>query len=147
MPPSAHDTSTAADQLDPTRLPAQAAAARPWVLLACLALAACGTDPGGSRSGPGAGPAGAGGGDAASNLLYSSPECLAKQLKPGDPFPASAIPPAAMAAQVTFLEAQNLVEVGDIEPDAVHLPGIFVQHVIQSTGGWVGKPNDPGASW
>lgn len=55
--------------------------------------------------------------------------------------------PAAMAGATTFVEAQNIVGVGEIEPDAVHLPGIFVQHVIQSTGGWVGKPNDPGASW
>jgi len=56
-------------------------------------------------------------------------------------------PSAAMAADVTFLEAQNIVDVGDIAPDAVHLPGIFVQHVIMSTGGWVGTPNAPGASW
>ncbi|MCA0329014.1 MAG: 3-oxoacid CoA-transferase subunit A [Actinobacteria bacterium] len=55
--------------------------------------------------------------------------------------------PAAMAGAVTFVEAQNIVEVGAIEPDAVHLPGVFVQHVIQSTGGWVGNPNPPGASW
>jgi len=56
-------------------------------------------------------------------------------------------PAAAMAAKVTFLEAQNIVEVGEIEPDSVHLPGIFVQHVIASTGGWVGNANAPGASW
>ena len=55
--------------------------------------------------------------------------------------------PAAMAGAVTFVEAQQVVEVGDIEPDAVHLPGIFVQHVVASTGGWVGNPNPPGASW
>ncbi|MGE0819286.1 MAG: CoA transferase subunit A [Candidatus Nanopelagicales bacterium] len=55
--------------------------------------------------------------------------------------------PAAMAGKVTFVEAQNIVEVGAIEPDSVHLPGIFVQHVVQSTGGWVGNPNPPGASW
>lgn len=53
--------------------------------------------------------------------------------------------PAGMAGAVTFCEAQQIVEVGDIEPDAVHLPGIFVQHVIQSTGGWVGNPLPPGA--
>ena len=55
-------------------------------------------------------------------------------------------PPAAMAAKVTFLEAQHIVEVGDIAPDEVHLPGIFVQHVIASTGGWVGNPNPPGGA-
>jgi 3-oxoacid CoA-transferase subunit A len=40
--------------------------------------------------------------------------------------------PAAMAGRVTFCESQSLVEVGEIDPDGVHVPGIFVQHVIQS---------------
>jgi 3-oxoacid CoA-transferase subunit A len=40
--------------------------------------------------------------------------------------------PAAMAGRVTFCESQSVVEVGEIDPDGVHLPGIFVQHVIQS---------------
>jgi 3-oxoacid CoA-transferase subunit A len=40
--------------------------------------------------------------------------------------------PAAMAGRVTFCESQSIVDVGEIDPDAVHLPGIFVQHVIQS---------------
>lgn len=52
--------------------------------------------------------------------------------------------PAAMAGRVTLVEAQHIVEIGEIEPDQVHLPGIFIQHVIQSTGGWVGNPNQPG---
>jgi 3-oxoacid CoA-transferase subunit A len=56
-------------------------------------------------------------------------------------------PPAAMAANLTFLEAQNIVDVGDIEPDSDHVPGIIVRRVIMSTGGWVGAPNAPGASW
>ena len=56
-------------------------------------------------------------------------------------------PSAAMAARVTLLEAQRLVEVGDSAPDAVHLPGIFVQHLVESTGGWVGTPKAAGASW
>ena len=55
--------------------------------------------------------------------------------------------PAAMAAEVVFLEAQHIDDIGEIEPVAVHLPGIFVQHVIHSTGGWVGSANAPGASW
>lgn len=138
MPPSAHDTSTAADQLDPTRLPAQPAAARPWVLLACLALAACATDPGGSRSGPGAGPAGAGGGDAASNLLYSSPECLARQLKPGDPFPASAIPPAAMAARQSGMVAIRYDVVDGVPQNlaivASQPPGLYDAAALQHAG-------------
>lgn len=55
--------------------------------------------------------------------------------------------PAAMAGAVTFVEAQSIVDVGVLAPDDIHLPGIFVQHVIESTGGWVGTPNAPGASW
>jgi 3-oxoacid CoA-transferase len=34
---------------------------------------------------------------------------------------------------VTIVEAENIVEVGDIDPAAVHLPGIYVKKVIQST--------------
>ena len=40
--------------------------------------------------------------------------------------------PAAMAGHVTFCESQSIVDVGEIDPDGVHLPGIFVQNVIQS---------------
>jgi len=40
--------------------------------------------------------------------------------------------PAAMAGRVTFCESQSIVEVGAIDPDAVHVPGIFVQHVVHS---------------
>ncbi|MCA1223187.1 CoA transferase subunit A [Streptomyces sp. 8L] len=39
-------------------------------------------------------------------------------------------PLAAMAGGVTIAEVEELVEPGEIEPDAVHLPGIFVQRVI-----------------
>jgi 3-oxoacid CoA-transferase len=35
-------------------------------------------------------------------------------------------------ARVTVVEAEEVVEVGEIEPAAVHLPGIYVQRVIQS---------------
>ncbi len=40
--------------------------------------------------------------------------------------------PAAMAGRVTVCEAQTIVDAGDIDPDSVHLPGIFVQYVVQS---------------
>lgn len=40
--------------------------------------------------------------------------------------------PAAMAGHVTFCESQSIVDVGPLDPDDVHLPEIFVQHVIQS---------------
>lgn len=42
-------------------------------------------------------------------------------------------PPAAMAGRVTIVEAECVVEVGELGPDAVHLPGIFVQRVVALT--------------
>lgn len=49
--------------------------------------------------------------------------------------------PCAMAGAVTFAEAETVVAVGHMGPDEIHLPGIFVDHVMQSTGGWVGNPD------
>ncbi len=42
-------------------------------------------------------------------------------------------PVMATAAKVTVVEAEELVEVGTIEPDCVHTPGIFVQRIVKST--------------
>ncbi|GAQ73895.1 putative succinyl-CoA:3-ketoacid coenzyme A transferase subunit A [Streptomyces turgidiscabies] len=42
-------------------------------------------------------------------------------------------PLAAMAGRITVAEVEELVEPGEIGPDAVHLPGIFVQRVIALT--------------
>ncbi|KUN03280.1 succinyl-CoA--3-ketoacid-CoA transferase [Streptomyces yokosukanensis] len=42
-------------------------------------------------------------------------------------------PLAAMAGKVTIAEVEELVEPGAIDPDAVHLPGIFVQRVVALT--------------
>ncbi|WP_367046640.1 CoA transferase subunit A [Streptomyces sp. Je 1-332] len=42
-------------------------------------------------------------------------------------------PLAAMAGQVTIAEVEQLVEPGEIDPDAVHLPGIYVQRVVELT--------------
>lgn len=39
-------------------------------------------------------------------------------------------PEMAKAARVTVAEVEHLVEVGQIEPDEVHLPGIYVQRVV-----------------
>ena len=39
-------------------------------------------------------------------------------------------PLAAMAAKVCVVEVEEIVEVGEIEPDQVHLPGIYVQRLI-----------------
>lgn len=41
-------------------------------------------------------------------------------------------PLMAMAADVVILEAENIVEPGEIEPDQVHLPGVFVDYVVQT---------------
>jgi 3-oxoacid CoA-transferase subunit A len=40
-------------------------------------------------------------------------------------------PPAAMSGRVTILEAEQVVEPGEIAPDDVHLPGVFVQRVVE----------------
>jgi 3-oxoacid CoA-transferase subunit A len=38
-----------------------------------------------------------------------------------------------MAGRLTIVEAERVVEVGDLHPDEVHLPGIFVQRVVGLT--------------
>ena len=42
-------------------------------------------------------------------------------------------PLAAMAGRVTIAEVEHLVEPGEIDPDDVHLPGIYVQRVLPLT--------------
>ena len=39
-------------------------------------------------------------------------------------------PLAAMAAKVCGVEVEEIVETGEIEPDQVHLPGIYVQRLV-----------------
>jgi 3-oxoacid CoA-transferase subunit A len=39
-------------------------------------------------------------------------------------------PNVAMAGKVTIVEVEKLVEVGEIDPDHVHLPSIFVQRIV-----------------
>jgi 3-oxoacid CoA-transferase subunit A len=39
-------------------------------------------------------------------------------------------PNVAMAGKVTIVEVEKLVEIGEIEPDRVHLAGIFVQRIV-----------------
>lgn len=43
-------------------------------------------------------------------------------------------PLAAMAGRVTVAEVEELVEPGELNPDTVHLPGVFVQRVVELTG-------------
>ena len=40
-------------------------------------------------------------------------------------------PLMAMAAKTTIVEVEKLVNVGEIPPENVHLPGIFVQRIFQ----------------
>lgn len=40
-------------------------------------------------------------------------------------------PLCAMAGKITIVEAEEVVEPGAIDPEAVHLPGIFVQRIVQ----------------
>lgn len=41
----------------------------------------------------------------------------------------------AMAGKITIAEVEELVEPGEIDPEAVHLPGIFVQRIVQVGSG------------
>lgn len=41
-------------------------------------------------------------------------------------------PLCAMAGRVTLVEAEQIVEPGEIPPDAVHLPGVYVDRIVQA---------------
>lgn len=57
-------------------------------------------------------------GDTHGNLIYRK---TARNLNP----------PMAMAGRVTVAEVEDLVEVGDLDPDQIHTPGIFVQRIVK----------------
>lgn len=40
-------------------------------------------------------------------------------------------PPAAMCGKVCVVEVEEIVPVGDLDPDHIHLPGIYVHRIIQ----------------
>ena len=42
-------------------------------------------------------------------------------------------PAAAMSGRLTIVAAERVVEVGELGPDDVHLPGVFVQRVLELT--------------
>ncbi|MFI6445747.1 CoA transferase subunit A [Kitasatospora sp. NPDC050543] len=42
-------------------------------------------------------------------------------------------PLVAMAGRVTIAEVEELVEPGELDPDAIHVPGVFVQRVLALT--------------
>ncbi len=48
-------------------------------------------------------------------------------------------PAAAMSGRLSIVEAEKVVEVGEIGPDAVHLPGVFVQRVVELTPEQAGR--------
>jgi 3-oxoacid CoA-transferase subunit A len=57
-------------------------------------------------------------GDAEGNLVYRK---TARNFNPN----------MATAARVTVAEVEELVEIGSLDPDCIHTPGIFVQRIIQ----------------
>ena len=42
-------------------------------------------------------------------------------------------PMAATAGKITIAEVEELVEVGELDPDQVHTPGVFVQRIFKGT--------------
>jgi 3-oxoacid CoA-transferase subunit A len=42
-------------------------------------------------------------------------------------------PMMATAGKITIAEVEHLVEVGELEPDQIHTPGIYVQRIFQGT--------------
>jgi 3-oxoacid CoA-transferase subunit A len=39
-------------------------------------------------------------------------------------------PNVAMAGRITVVEVEHLVEKGELDPDQIHLPGIFVHRIV-----------------
>jgi 3-oxoacid CoA-transferase subunit A len=42
-------------------------------------------------------------------------------------------PPAAMCGRITIAEVEHLVEPGELDPDQIHTPGVYVQRVLALT--------------
>jgi len=59
-------------------------------------------------------------GDKAGNLVYRK---TARNFNPM----------AATAGKITVAEVEELVEVGELDPDEIHTPGIFVQRIFKGT--------------
>ncbi len=43
-------------------------------------------------------------------------------------------PMMATAGRVTIAEVEELVEAGELDPDSIHTPGIYVQRILKGTG-------------
>jgi 3-oxoacid CoA-transferase subunit A len=42
-------------------------------------------------------------------------------------------PMAITAGKISVVEVEEIVEVGDLDPDQIHLPGIYVDRLIKGT--------------
>jgi len=42
-------------------------------------------------------------------------------------------PPAAMCGKVCVMEVEEVVQPGELDPDHIHLPGIYVHRIVQGT--------------
>ena len=67
--------------------------------------------------------------------LFSSPECLAKNLKPGEPFPSTAIPAAALASRISGSVAVRYDVVAGLAQNLVVVasspPGLYDEAVLR----------------
>ena len=39
-------------------------------------------------------------------------------------------PPAAMCGKICVVEVEEIVEPGELDPDSIHLPGVYVHRII-----------------
>lgn len=60
-------------------------------------------------------------GDRAGNLVYNKTSCNFN-------------PMMAAAGRVTVAEVEEVVEVGELDPNFIHTPGVYVQRVVHGTG-------------
>ncbi|MDF1717327.1 MAG: CoA transferase subunit A [Antarcticimicrobium sp.] len=42
-------------------------------------------------------------------------------------------PPAAMCGKICVVEVEEIVEPGTLDPDSIHLPGVYVHRIVQGT--------------
>ena len=42
-------------------------------------------------------------------------------------------PECAMSGRITIVEVEEIVEIADLDPDHIHLPGIYVQRIVLNT--------------
>ena len=42
-------------------------------------------------------------------------------------------PPAAMCGKICVVEVEEIVPTGSLDPDTIHLPGIYVHRIVRAT--------------